>query len=289
MGAGGDALKGAMGGAALGSTIPGIGTLVGAGAGGLLGALGSYIGGGPQNPGQSEIDRMNALYDQLGNRTPLGPAAQAGYSGFRGDQRGYINQLQALANGQGPSLATNMLNQATADATNNQYAQAAGARGNASLANRSAANSAAMLQGQAAQAGANARVQEQLGALGMLGGTIQGARGQDEGLGMFNTGQTNQMRMTDAQLAQMNNQLRLQALMGAMGGQMQGSQIAQQQPGWGDYLMAFGGGLGQARGFGQQGQQQQGQGGGLGGYNYFPGIQGNQPNPVGYPSQQWNG
>jgi hypothetical protein len=286
MGVGGDALKGAMGGAALGSTVPGVGTLLGGGIGGLLGALGSYWGGSPQNPGQSEIDRMNGLYDQLGNRQPLGPAAQAGYSDFRGDQRGYIDQLNALANGKGPSLATNMLNQATADATNNQYAQAAGARGNASLANRSAANSAAMLQGQSAQAGANARVQEQLGALGMLGGTISGARGQDEGLGMFNAGQKNQMSMTDAQLAQMNNQLRLQSLMGAMGGQMQGSQIASQQPGWGDYLMAFGGGLGQARGFGKpQGQSAQSGQGGLGGYDYFGFGNGGQPNPVGYPSQ----
>lgn len=253
----GDVLQGAMGGATLGSTVPGVGTLFGALGGGLLGGLGSYFGGQGPAPGAQDLEKLRAFYDQMSQQggVQLPPAAQAGQSGFRDNQANLISQLEALSQGRGPSLASQMLQQQTNQATENQYAQAAGARGNPALANRQAMNNAAQLQSQAGAQMANARVAEQLGALQQLGLGIYGARGQDEGLSQFNAGQTNQMATEQGRLGQMNNQIRLQALQQMMSGAMQQGAYQAQQPGVGDYLMAFGGGLGQMRGFGQQPQQ----------------------------------
>jgi hypothetical protein len=252
----GQTAQGAMGGATLGSTIPGVGTLGGALIGGGLGALGGLFGGGG-GPSEQEKLLMAMAQEQSKRQAPmLGNAAQAGYSDFRDNQSGLVSQLEALSRGQGPSLATEMLKQNTANASANQMAQAAGARGNATMANRQALNNSAMMTGQAAGQAAQMRAQEQLGAMQQLGLTLHGARGMDESMNQWNAGQQNAFSMQNAnnqlQFWAQNDMARLAALQGGYGMQQQTAQ----QPGIGDYLMAFGGGLGQQRALAQQGQRQ---------------------------------
>lgn len=241
-----------MGGATLGSTIPGVGTLAGAGIGAGLGLLGGMFGGG--GPHDQQIKALQALSTEAGGRQApmLGPASLAGNSSFRGNQQQLVSNLEALSQGRGPSLASEMLNQNVQNATANQTAMAAGARGNPALAQRQAMNNAAMMTGQAAQQAQQARVAEQLGAMNQLGLAVYGARGQDESLGQFNAGAQNQMAMANAEnqlrFWAQNDQARLQALQAQFGPAAANAQA----PGIGDYLMAFGGGLGQQRAQAQQ-------------------------------------
>jgi hypothetical protein len=102
---------------------------------------------------------------------------------FRQGQVGFVNQLQNMANGQGPSLVQNQLQQATDQNLAQQQALAASARGgNSGMAQRIAAQNAGNIQQQAAQQSAGLRQQEMLGAYGMLGNQLASARGQDIGL-----------------------------------------------------------------------------------------------------------
>lgn len=187
--------------------------------GGLVGVGLDHLPGG----GNPQMDQLMALYNQMGQ----GKAAQSGYSDFRPQQQSYIDQLRALSQGEGPSLASNMLNQAQQQATNNQFAQAAGGRGNPAMLGRQALNNVAGMNQAAQGTMANARVQEQLGALQQLGLGLYGARGQDESTNMFNAGQMNQYGLG-------SNAQKLQALMALYGmGQNQvnpsdifGSQLA---------------------------------------------------------------
>lgn len=106
----------------------------------------------------------------------------------RAQQGSLVNQLQAQANGQGPQLSQAILNQAAAQSGANANAIAAGARGvNPALANYQAQNANAAAMQNAAQQGVGAGIQQQLGALGQLGGQLntmynQGTQGQQ-----FNT------------------------------------------------------------------------------------------------------
>lgn len=253
MGTFGDTLKGGMGGLAATGGNP-LGGLVGAG----LGMFGGLFGGG--DPAGSEQQRllMALAQEQAGRRAPGMGLSQAGLSGFRDNQRNLISGLEAMAAGRGPSAATAMLQQQAQAGAANQQAMAAGARGNPALAARNAMNNTAALQGQAAGQAAVARAQEQLGAYSQLGGAIGTGRQQDEQLGMFNAGQANDMERARA-LAQLqfwaqNDMGRLNALNSAFGN----AGAMAQQPSIGDYLMAFGGSLGQMRGMAKQSQQDQG-------------------------------
>lgn len=216
---------------------------------GFIGAgpLGGLIGaaGGPSNAQQGMLEdrnRLLAFEQQMQAANPLGDAAQAGVSDFRGDQRDLVSRLQALASGQGPSLAQEQLKQGVDRATNQQYAMAAGARGNPALAQRNAMNMAGALQSQAAGQGAMARAAEQLGALSQLGTATGQGRSMDDAQSQFNTGQLNQFELARMQDAQERNRLRLQALSGAAGV----GQAAAQQPSRADQILAFGQGLGGA-------------------------------------------
>lgn len=233
----GDALKGGLGGATAGA---GLGGPVGALVGGGIGILGGLFGGGGGEPAGSE---QNRYLLELANEAKGRQFDPAAYSDFRTDQREHVNRLKALASGQGPSLATEMLRKSVGDATANQAAMAAGARGNAGLAARQALNNTAGITAQANQAGAMARAQEQLNALQQLGLGIYGARGQDESMNQFNaTGR--------AQTQQEADRVRLQAL----GGSLNAQQMINQQPTWGDYLMGAGGSLGQIMALARQGK-----------------------------------
>lgn len=104
-------------------------------------------------------------------------APSIGESAFRGNQQGLVNLLQQQAMGQGPSAAGLQLKDALGRNVSAQ--QALLATGGGPAAARSASQQAGALGGSLAGQAAQARVQEQLGAQGLLSQTLQGARGQD--------------------------------------------------------------------------------------------------------------
>jgi hypothetical protein len=97
-------------------------------------------------------------------------------------QQQFAQALTAQMNGQGPSVATQMLqNQAQQNAAN-ASSMAQGQRGvNAGLAQRNAMNAAAQANQAAAQQGMVARTQEQLNATQALGGQLNTMQGQNMG------------------------------------------------------------------------------------------------------------
>lgn len=231
---------GAVGGALGGSSIPGLGPF-GAIGGGLLGGLGGLFGGSGKDQMTEEARRrLLALGGQ--NLT----AAQAGMSDQRGRQLNYLDQLQALSEGRGPSLARELLQDSMKQAEASQASTAAGATGRGVGAGAAYRNAAGTLgsMGQAAQrTGALARAQEQLGAMSMLGQNIAATRGADEFNNQFNVGQTNDM-------AGLSRRLRLEALMGGgkLAGMGQTSSLGDQIGAGGASLYSLIGGRGQRPG-----------------------------------------
>ena len=219
----GQGAQGAAGGAMAGSFAGPVGTAIGGVAGGLMGLFGGSGAQGYQ-------DQLKQLAGQYGGRNaPQGQAVQAGSS-----QAGLVAQLQAMAQGSGPSAAALQMREAMDRAAGAQMSAAAGAGGrgvNAGAALRNASNNTAQVQAQGARDTGQMRVNEQLGALQQL----QGIRGQDIGLNEFNAGGQNQMTQANMQSQltqqQMNAAQQLQALQLAMGGA---------GPGTGASLMAGG-------------------------------------------------
>lgn len=236
----GQGAKGAAGGAMAGSMIaPGIGTAIGGG----LGLLTGFLGGNSPDEDKNKQMLMD-FYNQVGGRQApqAGNAEQSAYSGFRGNQTGLVNRLEAMANGQGPSLARQMFEQATDRNVRSQQALAASGRGGP-LAQLTAANNTAMLGANAAQGGAIARTNEQMQAINQLGGVINQGRNSDEGNNQFNAGQQNQTALANlsARLQAMNidDSTRMQIL-SQLGGQ---ASSQAQRPGMGDQVLAGGAGL----------------------------------------------
>lgn len=204
MGSFGNALQGAAGGAMAGGTFGPAGGLLG----GILGGFGGLFGGGGSDPQQEEIRRR-----LLALSGPGGPAAQAGMSDQRDRQITYLDQLQALSEGRGPSLAREMLQDSLKRSEASQAAVAASGTGRGVGAGggyRQAANNMGAMQSQANGQMAMARAQEQLGALGMLGSNIGATRGADENMNQFNVQQQNAMN-------EVNRRLQLEALSRANG------------------------------------------------------------------------
>lgn len=229
----GQAGQGAAGGAAMGAMFGPWGAGIGAGVGGLLGGL----SGNPQDDYQNQLKQLSAGY---GNRQApqMGPAAQGSYSGFRKNQAGLIQQLEAMSRGEGPSAASLQMREAMDRASGAQASAAAGAGGrgvNAGAAMRQAMNNTAAIQSQGARDTGLMRVGEQLGATQQLGTVIGQGRSADEGMNMFNAGQQNDVARTNMmsklQTMGINDESQLRALLGAMG--MAG-------PGLGTQLMAGG-------------------------------------------------
>mgnify|MGYP001572491497 CR=1 FL=1 len=218
-------LQGAAGGAMAGTSIGGpVGGLVGGG----LGLLGGLFGGDGSDPEvEANRQRMLQFYNQLGQQ---GPAAQAGYSDFRGNQANLISNLEAQASGRGPSLAGEQLKAATDRNSKQQMGLAQTGAGNPAAAGMMAQNNIAQLGAQSAQDAAQARIQEIYNAQNLLGLNIQSGRGADEGINTFNAQQTN-MGRSDL------NRTRAGLLMGGMG---QGSRGG---PSMGEQILAGGGGM----------------------------------------------
>lgn len=200
------ATGGAMGGAAIGGPIGGV---IGGAVGGLAGLLG---GSGPQKrdymlPGFDERQRrLNEAISGAGGvgaptaqAAQIGPMGQAGMGGeFRGGQQQLIGQLQQQAMGQGPSLAQMQFDRNLDQGIAAQIAAARSGVGNASAANRGAAQNIGGLTQDLAGQAAQARMQEQLMARQQLAGVLGTARGQEMQGSQFNVGQQNQGTLAQA-------------------------------------------------------------------------------------------
>lgn len=121
--------------------------------------------------------------DQNPLATGAGQYMQAQQAGSQGAQQQSYLQAQQLAQGKGPSLATQLLNQQAAASMGNQNAMASSASGSQSALAR---RQAMMQNGQTMQglggAAATARAQEQLGAMQMQGQLAGQSRAQDQAL-----------------------------------------------------------------------------------------------------------
>lgn len=236
----GQGLKGAGGGALIGASFGGP---VGAAVGGGVGLLSGFLGGQTDDESKQRQMLMD-YYKQVGARQApqAGPADQSAYSGFRTNQSGLVSRLEAMANGQGPSLARQQFEQATDRNVRSQQAIAASGRGGP-LAQLTQANNTAMLGANAAQGSALARTNEQMGAISQLGGVIAQGRSADEGNNQFNASQNNQMAQAnlDARLKAMgmDDKTRMEIL-----SQLGGNNANQAgRPGMGDQLLAGGAGM----------------------------------------------
>lgn len=194
MGRGGDTFKGAAGGAATGATIGSVGGPYGAVIGGAIGAVGGglmgYFGSDDNDP---EKKRMEDFRKQVAERgiPQVGPASLGQVSGYRANQQELVRRLEAMSRGEGPSLATEQLKQATDRNVAQQMSMAQSGRGNATLANIVASNNIGQLGQGAAQQAAIARIAEQQMAMQQLGGAVQQGRAADEDLSRFNAMQQN--------------------------------------------------------------------------------------------------
>ncbi len=124
----------------------------------------------------SAASRAAGLYDQAG-----------GYDqreqGAFDREAGLADHLNAVAHGQGPSVAGTQLAIGQEQAANQQLAQAAGASGgNAALARMNAMSNTAQLQAQTNQAAALARAQESTNALNQLAGVTGNMTNQSGGM-----------------------------------------------------------------------------------------------------------
>lgn len=102
--------------------------------------------------------------NQSGNNSLAG---YGNFQGIQGQQQALANQLQQQANGQGPNVAQNQLNQSTAQNIANQGAMMAGQRGgsqNVGLLARQSGQQGAATQQQAIGQSATLRAQQQLAA-----------------------------------------------------------------------------------------------------------------------------
>lgn len=206
----------------------------------------SVMGGWEYAPGGSPWDILRGKFDRKwvpGRTAPqAGPAQTAQTSGFRNNQADLINRLEALSKGQGPSLASEQLRQATERNMSQQASIAQTGRGNAALAGITAANNSAALGQQAASDSATARIAEQQMALSLLGQNIGQGRGQDQDLSQFNALQQNFRDQFNVEAQLRARGLDDEAIARILGMKM-GVAQANQQGSMGNQLMAGGAGL----------------------------------------------
>lgn len=168
-----------------------IGGAVGGAAGGLVGGIGAGASRfAPQSKYQAPIrdlpdqeERNKRFLEQINAYKAGQDPAQA-----RAAQMDFINRLNAQAQGQGgPSVAANLLNQATNQNLANSMALGASQRGDvnpAAIARQVQANQM-ITQQNAAQQLSQLRAQEQLQAQQLLGGQLGQLRGQDVQIGQL--------------------------------------------------------------------------------------------------------
>lgn len=256
--------QGAAGGAAAGAAIGGPwGAAIGGVAGGALGMFGGSSGSSIGGYDRRQQDLLNQIGGAQG-RQGFGLAQNersAGGQEFRTGQQDLIRQLQAQSRGQGPSLAGMQAYQTMDRGLAQQQALAAGAApGNEALAARQAMQNAGGLAANTAMTAAQGRAAEQMSAQQLLGGALQGARGQDINNEQFNAGNQNAYNLNNTQLQYQNrnsNDAREQFLR-QLEFQNGGGKIT---PGntLGTQFMSGGANMLAMYGTGQMGGQQQGQ------------------------------
>jgi hypothetical protein len=169
-------------------------------------------------------------------------------SGFRGAQSGLVQQLQARAAGQGPSVAQRQLQDALGRNVSTQ--QALLATGGGPGAARAASQQASALGGSLAGQSALLRANEITQAQGLLGQTLQGARGQDlQRQIAMSDAELKSRGLNDQQIARLrelelrNAQLGLQGTMGLEGARTtrRGQDLG--VPGIGELIIGAGGSL----------------------------------------------
>lgn len=227
----GQGTQGAMGGAMAGSFGGPVGMGIGAAVGGVLG----LFGGGGEDPNK----RYRQMLEEYSRRqaTQMGPAAQAGNSSLMGNRSSLVAQLEAMARGEGPSAAAIQMREAMDRAAGAQASAASGAGGrgvNAGAAMRNAQNNTAAITAQGARDTATLRAQEQMSAIGQLGGVIGQGIATDNQHSQFNTGQLNQHQIENLRAIGIHNQQQLNAIISAMGG------TQAPQPGMGTQILAGG-------------------------------------------------
>lgn len=226
----GDFVQGAIGGGLAGGGFTPLGGL-----GALVGGLAGYFGGGSDADAnrKAQMDYFN----QLGS---IGPASQGAYSEFRGNQRNYINNLENMAAGRGPSLADAQMRAATDRSTKQSMGLAQSGAGNPAANMMMAQEAAGQMGSQNAQNAMQGRIQEQLNAMNLLGINLHGARGADEDMNRFNASQQNNYTLD-------TNRLRGMVLNGAGNG-ASGTSLGEQ-------IMAGGAGMFGAQMLGRGNQQ----------------------------------
>lgn len=164
-----------------------------------------------QQNGIREYNGANLAPQMVAGNATVGPSNSATTSttngvnvnrtdgNYAGGQDKLISSLQDAANGNGPSLATAQLNQATDRNIKQQMGVAAAQGGNPALAQRNAALGAATAGRQLGIDSANMKVQEQVNARNALGSVLGQAREQSIGQ---DTTQANLLQQ--ANLANMN-------------------------------------------------------------------------------------
>jgi hypothetical protein len=115
---GNDTLQGAEAGAAIGSVIPGVGTLVGAGVGAVVGAASSMFGPGREDPENAVWDKYAAAFDKNGAQAVSGASPSqnfqllAGIFDSRGSSIPFYNQYGRMGEGKFMGDMTARINQA---------------------------------------------------------------------------------------------------------------------------------------------------------------------------------
>ena len=196
----------------------------------LWNSLSGTVSDNDFNTALGDVQGPNMVNYQLGNAGNMNSIAQGMAQGGTANQQRLINQLQQQAAGNGPSVANAQMDQGIAQAQNNANSMAAANRGAGGLGLRDAMTAGAAAQANAAQQASVNRNQEQMNALGQLGGAVQGQAGtQLGGLGMQDQVNAQQMAanmaLNQAQLAQ-----------GDIQAQMQTAQNQQNAQGFGNML-----------------------------------------------------
>lgn len=151
-----------------------------------MGFVASLVTGKPDtfraNAPVNTFQAQQAQLDHNNFGAGIDQATQAALDG-NGAQQNFINALTAQSQGQGPSVAQNMLQQATDQNIQGQAGAMASAKGmNPALAARLIAQNGAATQQQSVGQMATLRAQEQLGTQGLLGQALANQRSQNIGL-----------------------------------------------------------------------------------------------------------
>jgi hypothetical protein len=214
-----------------------------------------YQAGDTQIDAPTTIDQTQKAYGQtqegLDKQAAFLKAIQA-QNGIQNQQNVY-NQFAGVANGTGPNPAQAALNQATSENIANQAALMAGQRGagaNVGLMARQAANAGGNIQQQAAGQGATMQAQQQLAALGQMGGMATNQVNQQAGaLNNYNSmAQSSQANLLNSINAQNNARVGMKQNQNNANASIANTNAQGQQAMFGGALKGIGGMFGMARG-----------------------------------------